>query len=337
MSSPTLSTTSTSADSSPLQTPTQEDEEDEWKIAGGGGGDHEEQQLSWSLSMESGHFATVASPIASTPLASPIPVSIPGGLLYGNDTNYPYPSKTPTNAGGVEMGTSPPFSDLGRDGSVYWDWASAAGAVSGESKEARKEPSAATGAGALMPPQRRRGTIKRTSGMTSSSGSGSDSNSKNPNLSIALSPPSSPSPTPTPTPSSTTTCSPLKRKPTPPRLNLPTSTFTPPPAASSPSSVQSPRHSAVPQRRYGHRQHYQSMPTSGDFGLSMAGAGGDASSSDAIYQALVREWCFAQGPSSSSSSTTSGEMTPVQKSLRESPILSPSPLGRELTCVLGDE
>ena len=51
--------------------------------------------------------------------------------------------------------------------------------------------------------------------------------------------------------------------------------------------------------------------------------------SDAIYQALVREWCFAQGPSSSTTTTSSsGETTPVMV------VKNPSPLG--LTCALGD-
>ena len=133
---------------------------------------------------------------------------------------------------------------------------------------------------------------------------------------------------PTPTLCSTpisTSPPPLKQKPTPPKLNLATSVFNPPVAVSSPSSVQSP---SYPRRQH---RHYQPMSSASPH-PSPPPLGGDSAASDAIYQALVREWCFAQAPSSSSSSG-SGERTPV---VAKSPG-SPSPLGLGLVCALGDE
>ena len=321
MSSPT-----TSRDSTPVQTPSQDDEDDGeegWKVGG-----EEEESLRWSLGMENGHFATTLipstiSPPTTTPLSSPIPVSIPGDHSY---TSYP-------KSGGVEMGTSPPFSDLkesvvgrgvgGGGGSIYWDWGTAAGvALSGG--EGKKEPAYESttltnggGGTALTPPQRRRvlQQQKRESGASSSSDS--DSNSKLP----------SPTSTPTPIPPSTATSVTPKQKLKPPKLNLPTPPLTPP-SVSSPSGVQSPiprrglgYNSPQPQR-HGHR-YYQSMPSFIGSSSSNSPSSTPGKDSDAIYQALVREWCFAQGPSSS----PSGETTPIL-------VNSPSPLG--LTCALGD-
>ena len=322
MSSPTLSTpsvastTSESTDSTPLQTPTQGDEgdgEEGWKVGG------EEESLRWSLGMENGHFATtlIPSPKSSpttTPLGSPVPVSIPGDR---NTFSY---------SGGVEMGTSPPFSDLketvvgrgvggGGGGSVYWDWGTAGVALGGGEgkKESAYESTDLTSGGGgsgLIPPRRRRG-LQQKRGSGSSPSSGSDSDSKSSKL------PSPLTSTPTPTPPSTTTSVTPKQKAKPPKLNLPTPTLTRP-SLTSPSSVQSPipkrglGYNSPPQpQRNGHR-YYQSMPSF--IGNSkLPSTPGD---SDAIYQALVREWCFAQGPSNSNS----GETTPVL-------VNSPSPLG----------
>ena len=249
MSSPTTST-----DSTPLQTPTPDGEEDD--------------RLTWSLCLENGHFATTLVPSSSssspnrTPIASPIPT---------------YPSSD------IEkMGTSPPFGDE----SVYWDWGSAAGATFSLSGG---ESSSSSSSGGIMPPQRKRGLQKRES----LNGSGNESSPIAPSSSSI----------PTPTPSTAAIASPplLKRKPTPPKLSLPT--------------VQSPN-----ARRPSHRRHFQPSvvhsPT--------PGGGGD---SDAIYQALVREWCFAQGPT-----TTSGEMTPKVQVGADGGANSPG-----LICTLGDE
>jgi hypothetical protein len=233
---PTSPTTTTSTDSTPVQTPTPDDEEDD--------------KLTWSLCLENGQYATTLMPSSSpppssstTPIASPIPVSIPPT----------YPS---------EMGTSPPFSDLGGGGrgSVYWDWGS------------RLRGGELSTSGGLMPPQRKR---ECESPSSSSSGSGNDSN-----------------PIVPPTTTTTTTPPPLKQKPTPPKLNLPPSTFSSPTA--SPSHVQSPN----PSRPHRHRRYYHQQPRSHS---PPPAGGGD---SDAIYEALVREWCFAQGPAAS------GEMKP---------------------------
>lgn len=329
--SPTLSADLTSTDSTPVQTPTQDDKEpaERWKMGGRGEEEEEEEEkLSWSLCMESGHFVTTLDTLpttTTTPLASPpIPVSIPGGGGHG----YPYPSKS-------EMGTSPPFSDLG--GSVYWDWGTAAGIALGEKgKEHRKESSSTTtttatsvtggGGGGLTPPHRKRVLLhaqtqqKRGSGTTSSE-SGSNSN------------PSSP-PAPSSTATSTTTSPPPKAKPTPPKLNLPTSPplpFTTATEISSPTNVQSPypRRGAVAAAQiYGHHRHHQPMspppsPPSFSMGISSPPPTPGDSSSDAIYQALVREWCFAKGPSAS------GEITPI---VVAPAVKSQSPLGRELIC-----
>ncbi|KAF8803063.1 hypothetical protein BYT27DRAFT_7260399 [Phlegmacium glaucopus] len=134
--SPTLSTSSTdemSMDSTPLQTPTHDDDEGGEVLEKGlGDGEEESQNLRWSLSIEHGHFATTIVP--SPPTAAPTAASVP--TL----------SSTPTPIliqGGVEMGTSPPFSDLegsvragigrGGGGSVHWDWGYAAGALGGGS------------------------------------------------------------------------------------------------------------------------------------------------------------------------------------------------------------
>ena len=317
MSSPT-----TSRDSTPVQTPQEDDDDGEegWTVGG-----EEEESLRWSLGMENGHFATtlIPSPISSpttTPLSSPIPVSIPGDRNTFSYTNYP-------KSGGVEMGTSPPFSDLkesvvgrglgGGGGSVYWDWGTAAGvALSGEEgkKESAYESTNLTnGAGGtgLMPPQRRRGLQQKR-------GSGTSLSSEN-NSNPKLSPP--PTSTPTPIPPSTATSVAPKQKLKPPKLDLPTPPLTPP-SVTSPSGVQSPnprRYNSPQPQRHGHR-YYQSMPS---FIGSSKSPSTPGDSSDAIYQALVREWCFAQGPSSSAS----GETTPVL-------VNSPSPLG--LTCALGD-
>lgn len=345
MSSPTLSTATTSTDSTPIQTPTQGDESDGdegWKVAG-----EEEEKLRWSLGMENGHFATtlMPSPISSpttTPLGSPIPVSVPGDRNTFSYTSY-HPK-----SGGVEMGTSPPFSDLkesvvgrGASGrSVYWDWGTAAGVATGGGETKKESAYESTGSTGLMPPQRRRGLQqqqqqKRGGSGSSSSSSGSDSNSKTSKLSLSSSSSTS-TPTPIPPPTATSVVT-LKQKPKPPKLDLPSQTFKPTnpttssssvTTTSSPSGVQSPYprryNNNCPQpQKNGHR-YYQSMP-------SLMGSNQHPKSpstpgdSDAIYQALVREWCFAQGPSSSNS--TPGETTPVL-------VKSPSPLG--LVCALGD-
>ena len=335
MSSPTLSTastasTTTSRDSTPVQTPTQGDEEDGeegWKVGG-----EEEDSLRWNFGMENGHFATTllpsptTSPIA-TPLGSPIPVSIPGDRNTFSYTTYP-------KSGGVEMGASPPFSDLkesvvgrgvGGGRSVYWDWGTAADVAlgGGEVKKETAYESTNGSGGGLMPPQRRRGLQqKRTSGTSSSSGS--DSNSRSSKLSTSTFIPNPPSST---APSSVTP----KQKLKPPKLDLPSPTFKPPTSAASvtsPSGVQSPyprrglgynNPPPPPQsQRQGHR-YYQSMPSF----MSNSKSSSTPEDSDAIYQALVREWCFAQGPSDSNS----GETTPVV-------VKSPSPLG--LVCAMGD-
>jgi hypothetical protein len=325
MSSPTLSST-TSMDSTPVQTPTQGDEDDgeeRWKV---GGEEEEEESLRWSLGMENGHFATtlMPSPISSpatTPLGSPIPVSILGDRNTFSYTSYP-------KSGAVEMGTSPPFSDLKESvvvrggGFVHWDWGTAAGVASGGGevkKESAYEPSInltnGGGGSGLMPPQRRRGLQQQKRGTGTGSSSGSDSNSKLPS-------PSTSTPIPTPPPSTTATAvTTPKQKLKPPKLDLPTPPLTPP-SVTSPSGVQSPnirRGSGPPQpQRHGHR-YYQSMPSFIGSSKSPSTPG----DSDAIYQALVREWCFAKGPSTS----MSGETTPVL-------VNSPSPLG--LACALGD-
>ncbi|KAF8816155.1 hypothetical protein BYT27DRAFT_7333532 [Phlegmacium glaucopus] len=380
MTSPTLSTSSTdltSADSTPLQTPTQDDDE------GGGGeglekglGDAEEesQNLRWSLSIEHGHFATTiipptAAPTAGTPTSSSTPTPIP---IQGVDTSYARTTYPYTNAG-VEMGTSPPFSDLegsvragigrGSGGSVHWDWGSAAGALGGVGvggeKEARKEVpwmnhhqqhqslSLSGGGGGLMPPQRRRvlhhhhqqQQQQRGSGGSSSSGSGSDSKSKSgsklpaapsspPSIPSSSSPLSSSSSTPTVT-SPLTTPSPIppKQKAIPPKLNLPAAPKFISPVAT--GGLQSPyypgsarrgyyhephsHHQQQQQQRYGHR-HFNSMPATVGGGPTLPPTPGSASN-DAIYQALVREWCFAQGPGPVVGSigvlSASGETTPV--------------------------
>ena len=324
MSSPTLSNTTadTSTDSTPLSTPVQtpvegdeEDGEEGWIVRG-----EEEERLRWSLGMENGHFATtlIPSPIpssAATPSGSPIPVPVDRNAY----TSYP-------KSGGVEMGTSPPFSDLketvvGRGGgSVYWDWGTAAGvALSGGEgkKESANEPTNLTNGGGgtgLMPPQRRRGSQQKRASGSSSSSSGSDSNSKNSKL---TSPSTS---TPTPSPPSTATSVTPKEKAKPPILTLPTSTLTRP-SVTSPSGVQSPNlnrglgYNSPQPRRHGHR-HFQSIPSF----IGNPRSPSTPEDSDAIYQALVREWCFAKGPSS-------GETTPVL-------VKSPSPLG--LACALSD-
>ena len=361
VSSPTLSSASTvstlmtSTDSTPVQTPTQDDEEDEddgdekrWKVGRG----EEEERLRWSLGMESGHFATTilpsppissssslsSSPTTLTPLGSPnIPVSIPGDR---NTFSYP------TKAGGVEMGTSPPFSDLkesvigraagGGGGFVRWDWGTAAGGVAlngvGEGKKEKPAYDSINGGSGLMfPPQRKRGLQQQKRG-TSLSSSGSDSNSKNSKLSLSSIPT-------TPTLPPSTVITPLKQKPKPPKLDLPTPTLTRPPSDTSPSGVQSPNIrrglgdynsppptlQQQPQRHGGHR-YYQSMPSFLGSNSSKSPSTTPGGDSDPIYQALVREWCFAQGPPPSS--PISGETTPVLVVNR------PSPLG--LTCALGD-
>jgi hypothetical protein len=137
-----------------------------------------------------------------------------------------------------------------------------------------------------------------------------------------------PTPTASLTPISTSPPPLLKQKPTPPKLNLVASVFNPPVAVSSPSSVQSPRRQQ--QQRYYEHRHYQPMSSASPH--PSPPLGGDSAASDAIYQALVREWCFAQAPSSSSSSE-SGERTPV---VVKTPG-SPSPLGLGLVCAMGDE
>ena len=311
ISSPTLCNTgTTSTDSTPVQTPQEgEDDGDERWIVGG----EEEESLRWSLGMENGHFATTLIPSnmsssTTTPLGSSSPVSIPGDR---NTFSY-------SKSSGVEMGTSPPFSDLkdsvtgrgaGGGGSVYWNWGTAAGVTlgGGEGKESAYESTNLSNGGGgtgLMPPQRRRG-LQQKRGSGTSSSSESDSNSKNSKLSAS---------TPTPTPPSTAT---PKQKVKPPTLTLPTPSLTRP-IVNSPSGVQSPQ----PQT-HGHR-HFQSMPSF--IGSSNSRSPSSPGDSDAIYQALVREWCFAQGPSSSSNSA-SGNTTPVL-------VKNPSPLG--LTCALGD-
>ena len=308
LASPTFgNTTATSTDSTPVQTPTQVDDDDDgehrWIVRS-----EEEESLRWSLGMENGHFATTLIPSS---ISSPTTTSIP---IPGDHSYMSY-----TKSGGVEMGTSPPFSDLkesvvgrgagggrGRGGSVYWDWGTAAGVALGgeeEKKESVHESINLTNGGGgtgLTPPQRRR-VLEPKKGSGTSSSSGSDSDSKNSTS------------TPISTPPSTARSITPKQKAKPPILTIPTSTLTFP-RVTSPSVVQSPNRGS-----HGHR-HYQSMPSFMDNSKSPSTPGG----SDAIYQALVREWCFAQGPSSS----TSGEATPV-------PVQNPSPL-LGLTCALRD-
>jgi len=225
MSSPTITT---SADSTPLQSPTPEDEEDD--------------KLTWSLCLENGRFATTLVPSSSTsisPSFSPNTTPIASPVLI-------YPSS--------DIGTSPPFGD----GSVHWGWGATFGLSGGEESSSSSDE--------MMPPRRKRGLQNRES----SSESGDESS---PSSSI---PPS--------TTTATVTSPPLKRQPTPPKLNLPTCTFISPNAR---------RASQLQQ----HHRYFQPSTVQSP----TPGGGGD---SDAVYQALVREWCFAQGP------TTSGEMTP---------------------------
>ena len=306
-SSPTLSSSSsmdlTSTDSTPVHTPVHGNEE-RWKVDVDPGKEDEEHQgssLRWSLGMENGHFATTlmsSDSGALSPPPAPIPISIPSATAS------------------TEMGTSPPFSDLSgsvagrRGGFIYWDWGSAGGAAVGsEEKEVRKEP-LWMNQSALMPPQRKRGHHQQRGSGSSSSGSGSDSNSggKHSNSSTApTSVTSSPSLT-TIAPSSTTTTTtassppptPPKQKPSPPKLSLPASS----PSVSAPAGnggVQSPypgspRRGLHSRSANGYGRQFQPMPSG--FGSPLpqqqpSGAG--EGSSDAIYQALVREWCFAQG------------------------------------------
>ena len=256
MSSPTLSTisTTTSRDSTPVHTPTRGDEEDGgegWKV----GGEEEER---WTLD---GHF-------------------IPGD----RNTYASYPK-----SGGVEM-------------------------VRGEEKnESAYESTNGGGGSGLMPPQRRRGSQQKRGSGTSSS-SASDSNSKSSKL------PTSTASTPIPIP---------KQKPKLPKLDVPSPTFSPPTSTSvtSPSGAQSPYprqglgYNSPPQpQKHGHHRH-QSMPSS----VTNSKSPSSPEDSDAIYQALVREWCFAQG----SSNSTSGEPETTSVIVK-----SPSPLG--LICALDD-
>ena len=199
--------------------------------------EHQVSSLRWSLGMENGHFTTTLMSSDSGALSPPIPISIPSA----------------TASASMEMGTSPPFSDLAgsvagrRGGFIYWDWGTAGGAAVGSEEEVRKEPSWMNQS-ALMPPQRKRGHHQQRGSGSSSSGSESDFNSggKHSNSSTApTSVTSSPSLT-TIAPSSTTTTTasspsqtPSKQKSTPPKLSLPTST----PSVSAPDGnggVQSP-------------------------------------------------------------------------------------------------
>lgn len=198
--------------------------------------------------------------------------------------------------------SSPPFSDLKE---------SAEGrGVEGEGKkESAYESTNLTNGGGgmgLMPPQRKRGLQQKRAGGRTSSSSGSDSKNSKPSSSPSTS-------TPTPVPPSTATSVTLKQRPKPPKLDLPFPTVTPPTSASvtSPSDVQSPYprrdlgyNSPSQPQRHGHR--YQSMTSSESF-IGNSKSPSTLGGSDAIYQALVREWCFAQGPSIS----TSGKTTPV--------------------------
>jgi len=389
LSSPTLSTSSTASttDSTPVQTPTQEDDDDDdedesWRRKGDGEEDPQNNRnLRWSLRMEHGHFATT---IITPPLAPPPPPAINGssGLTSSTPTAIPYTRTSypyTTNVGGVEMGTSPPFSDLaasvggmarGGGGPVHWDWGSAAGATlgggGGEKKEGwmgyQQHPSSV--GGGLMPPQRKRGLHhpqqKRGNegslSASSSSGSGSDSHSSAtsgstlpaaaaPSLAFPSSSPpssssssSSPSLNPTAAPSSSSIPPPKQQKPTPLKLKLPSATLTQPIAT---GGVQSPFCPGSARRGLGGgyyhhppQQHRHFQPTTTISSVAAAAAttathhhppnnnnsppSPGSASNDAIYQALVREWCFAQGPAPVvgsigvlSSSSSSGETTPV--------------------------
>ena len=349
MSSPTLSVDSTdtaSTDSTPLQTPTREDSDEDSEVVVVGGSLKKPglvgEERRWSLGMENGHFTSVMmmSSSSSTPRS--------GSVTPTPSAAIPTQGKTQTRTypitGGVEMGTSPPFSDLeesvigggGRKGgSVYWDWGSAGAAVlGGGGGEVRKEvpltssPSVATGGGGgvggLMPPQRRR--PQRASGLStagngSGSGSGSSDSAAGSKAPSTLAFPTFPTNV-TSTTSTTAAVSPLpKQKPTPPKINLPAR---PPMGVPSSAYPGSPRRYLAqqqpqppPPQRNGHR-HYP--PPTSTPPIHGGGVTPVSSPSDAIYQALVREWCFAQGPGpvvSSISTTTattgggSGETTPV--------------------------
>ena len=367
MSSPTLSTTSsratsaTSAESTPVQTPVQDNDSDDHDDKKGWKADvdaKEKEILTWSLSMEHGHFATTLLPSESTVPSSSsptIPISIPGGETGQRGgypyTSYPYPGNTAAAAAAVptEMASSPPFSDLGRSEhmkrGVYWDWGSAAANVALRGEESKVDDSwlnhqSSRSSGVLNPPQRRRHSQQSrasasSSSTSSSSGSGSDSNkSSKPAAAVPFPRVSSPlisSSSSTPTPSSPVP--PKTSSPVPLKLNLPTRSFNspppPPPAAAGDDDnvvVQSPyprrglRSQPPPppqqqQRKYGGRHYPLPLPSPP---VGMEGAA--AASSDDIYQALVREWCFAQGPGpvvvgsvgmSGLASSSSGQTTPV--------------------------
>lgn len=350
MSSSTLSTPSTdttSVDSTPVQTPTQDDDDDNergWRLG------MENGHFATTLMPATLKASGISLSPSSTPTPT-IPISSPSAIAMDV-------KKKPKTV--VEMSTSPPFSDLeesvvrrgggGGGGSVYWDWGSVGAVValgSAEGKERRKESSGmyqslsmtTTSGGGLTPPQRKRGLQQQQRGNgVSSSGSGSGSDSKSPLPSSSGStpvvvPPSSSSLTPTQTAisaavsSSTLSSSvPLKQKPTPPKLNLATTrTTTPVLAGVQPPYPGSPRRGlGDQQQRYGHRV-YQPMPSSLSTLPNAPPSKSppippSASSSDAIYQALVREWCFAQGPgpvvggisnNATSAVLGSGESTPV--------------------------
>ena len=170
-----------------------------------------------------------------------------------------------------------------------------------EKKESAYESTNGGGGSGLMPPQRRR------RGNGTSSSSASDSNSK----SSTLPSPSTSTPPPIPFLTTATSITP-KQKPKLPKLDVHSPT-----SVTSPSGIQSPYprqglgYNSPPQpQKHGH----QSMPSS--VTTSNSKSPSSPEDSDAIYQALVREWCFAQG----SSNSTSGGTTSVI-------VKSSSPLG----------
>jgi len=375
--SPEISTANTSADSTPLLTPTQEDGS-RFHFDGRPGHDvnanvlvhddepgrdgEEERRLSWGLSgslqMQDGHPATIIPPMPSftvtsdkgvkhdledpapTPVAtaSSNPMEISKDRGRATDEHEPSAlSPTPAhiltpptlspNGLGVEMGTSPPFSMLAgmelRNGMFaskessgpHWLWG-------GESTQERREttptqpnvvaptpqhvttpahirtsPPIPASSNPLMPPQRKKSQVPTFSiGRTSSSSSRSGSGSSGSDTASGDQP---------------STKKGSSNVPSRPKLVSPQPWPLPPQrwVKSPPPSLGSRRIFEDNDATFPVNPLAQNLPP------NLSELQSPSPSDDAVYQAFVRQWCFAQGPapnlSAGSSPGKSERMSPL--------------------------
>ena len=322
ISSVDLSSTSTSTDSTPLQTPTQGNDESVYVQKSS------EQDLDLNVLHED---SAINAPwgVASMAMENGFPAT-----FLPSESGASTPTAASVMEASSELSTSPPFSSMSdalpasKRGALYWPWGSFASQETTPTETKRESPlvtppvafllsdikdrSTASGLGQLAPPQRRKhhpatpsdGGARVNFTLGGSSSSGSDSGSP---ASRRAGPISAPQPVSAAAATSYTPASwgmlPGSPRPTmagnasPPYPGSP-KRFLSPPLPGSPSGARSPIAG-------GARSPLRLSPVNSSSELGGAEVGADEGASagvsaakqdDAVYQAFVRQWCLAQAP-----------------------------------------